>query len=88
MKHLIQILNNKRDYEINRRFEINQKYFAYKINGYWFYLSRRMWSKFREINYNTICSRDNGTKTVGQILGFEPMNTTNKGQFKVGGGRR
>ena len=79
MKHLLKIVTNEIDYEANKKYArkkpspTRQKYFAYKINGYWFYMTRRMWAEYTGIGYNTICGRDNGGRTVGQILGYEPF---------------
>ena len=52
------------------------KYIIYKINGYWFRLSRMNWSSYRCIRYSTIVSRCHTGKTPGQVLGFEELKST------------
>jgi hypothetical protein len=77
MKHLIKIVTNEINHERRKPKKYTtitgtrQKRMAYKINGFWFCLTRRNWSEFRGIGYNTLCGRDKAGKTIGQILGFE-----------------
>ena len=74
----MQIITNKTDYEHYKHFKLiksdskkKEMFIAYKLNGYWFYLSMKMWSEFCGIGYNTLYWRVKNGKTPAQILGFE-----------------
>jgi len=88
MRHLMRMVTNDADHESAKYVKIPNKggtrketFVAYKINGFWFYLSRKMWANFREIGYNTLCGRMKTNKTTAQVLGFEKVkkNTFAKG---------
>ena len=59
-----------------------RKRIAYKINGYWFHLTRKDWAEFTGLSLTTIVGRVKAGKPPGQILGYEelPSGVTKRGR--------
>ena len=86
MQFLTQIIGNKTNYEVNKKRKVKakevvvfsspkrrRKLISYKLGGFWFCLTRKMWADYTGINYNTICGRDKAHKPNGVILGYEEL---------------
>jgi hypothetical protein len=92
VKHLLKIVTNTKDYEgatgtisisVGNTKVPHQKRIAYKINGFWFYLSRVQWAEYCGVNYPTLCGRQKAGKPIAQVLGYEPIPKWQKGRRKV-----
>ena len=93
MKHLLKIVTNTKDYEgvtlgtttvsIGNAKVKHQKRIAYKINGFWFYLSRVQWADYSGVNYPTLVGRHKKGKPIAQVLGYEKIPKWQKGRRKV-----
>lgn len=55
------------------KFASRERRIAYIINGYQFYLSRKMWADYSLVKYGTIVGRQSKGKSAGQILGYEKI---------------
>ena len=80
MKHMLSMMGNasiskKKPARVGRGFSGNYrtKYLAYKINGYWFYLSCTMWAEWRGVKKVTMLGRIDAGRSLAVALGFEPM---------------